>query len=260
MKVLVTSFSLQKNGNEPDENEDAFYPKRDGERHGQLFRFAVADGASESMLSGKWADILVTTFSRFKVPSNNFKGFLERANTNWSSWRKDYLYKRQKWGRPIQWFEEPGLRAGAYSTFLGLTLIDSEEEKSGKWHAIALGDTCVFQIRNDNLEAKFPLENSSEFNNRPLLVSSNYPFDERIIESWKERDGGWCVADRFYIMTDALATWFLEQSESSNVPWRILCDFGRSERPQSFENWIRELRVTGQIRNDDITLVRIDLM
>src|SRR3990172_8268702 len=115
MQVFVTAFWLPKSGNTRDEYEDAFYPKHCGERQGKLLHFAVADGASEGILSGKWAEILSKIFCRFDIPYQETKNFIERAYRAWSSWKRNYLAERERRNKPIQWFEEHGLQTGAFS-------------------------------------------------------------------------------------------------------------------------------------------------
>jgi hypothetical protein len=260
MKIFVTSFWLPKAGNTHDEYEDAFYPHQDGEHQGIHFCFAVADGASEGILSGKWAEILVKSFCRFVAPHSNFKGLLERVYKDWNFWKKSYLHNREKRKSPIQWYEEPGLQAGAFSTFLGLMLTDRGEELPKKWNAIAIGDSCLFQVRDEILLTRFPLTHSSEFNNRPLLISTNPPRNNGVLEAINIKSGNWCIEDRFYLMTDALASWFLQEYEADQAPWRILRDFDTIDQQQSFKEWIHNLREKNQMRNDDVTLIRLDIV
>ena len=257
MEVVVTSFWLPKAGNTEEEYEDAFSPTKYGKRMGEVLHFAAADGATEGMLSGNWAKILLETFCRFRKPHANPRDFLEKAYKRWNSWKKNYLDKREKQNRPIQWFEEPGLQAGAFSTFLGLTLIDFED-LSGKWEAVALGDTCLFQTRDDSLTAKFPIEHSSEFNNRPVLICSNK--NKNILDAMKTAIGDWCAGDRFYLMTDALASWFLQECEKGKTPWKILHYPDIDNQQKKFKELMYELRASKQIRNDDLTLLCIDIV
>ncbi|MDQ3816980.1 MAG: hypothetical protein M3362_04725, partial [Acidobacteriota bacterium] len=59
--------------------------------------------------------------------------------------------------------------------------------------------------------------------------------------------------DVFYLMTDALACWFLTEVENGNEPWMI------NRGPQKrFEKWINKLRANMKIRNDDVTMFRIE--
>lgn len=273
-KVFVTTFQLQKFGNAPEEYEDAFYPKEEGVKQENIFHFAIADGASEGMLSGKWAEILVKIFCLDQSFSIDPVTFLDRAYGEWNSWEKDFLLERARQNRAIRWYEEQGLQTGAFSTFLGLSLTCYKEKLYGKWEAAALGDSCLFQARDDQLIAGFPLEHSSDFNNRPLLISSNPALNEGIFNAFRLARGEWRIDDRFYLMTDALADWFLKEFESGQAPWLTLSDLGTEERghtsfgemsptseqKQSFDRWIADLRNTKKIRNDDVTLIRIDLI
>ena len=64
MRASVTASWVPRAGSDVAQYEDAFYPKVNGTRHARRLRFAVADGASESMLSGLWADLLVRTWCK----------------------------------------------------------------------------------------------------------------------------------------------------------------------------------------------------
>jgi hypothetical protein len=61
--------------------------------------------------------------------------------------------------------------------------------------------------------------------------------------------------DDFYICTDALAAWFLGRAERGERPWDILRDFGELD----FRDWLCCVRRSGEIRNDDVTLIHIDV-
>jgi len=257
MKVFLTTFRLPKSGNTNEEYEDASYPggypERSGDYQGNLLRFAVADGASEGMLSGEWARVLVKVSCR--TLTEDFSYLLERAYRAWQDWERVYLRNRVKRGKPIAWFEDSGLQAGAFSTLLGLTFTDSGGQP-GKWTAIAVGDTCLFHVRGESLVGKFPVEHSSEFSSRLFLVGSNPTRNRGLLKALRKIEGNWGADDRFYLMTDALACWCLKEHEHGQTPWAILRDLGT----RAFEDWIGELRASGQIRNDDVTLVRIHVM
>ncbi|MBI2486422.1 MAG: protein phosphatase 2C domain-containing protein [Deltaproteobacteria bacterium] len=259
MKVRVTSYWLPKAGNTQDEYEDAFYPKLSKKRQGKQLHFAIADGASESMLSGKWAEILVKKFCKLKASRMDFGDFLEKAYKTWNFWKRNYFDEREKCNKPIQWYEEMGLQAGAFSTLLGLTLIGFEEKSYGEWKAIAVGDSCLLQVRKECLIHKFPIQNSSDFNNRPFLICSDPARNNKILEVLKITSGDLHFGDQLYLMTDSLACWFLERYENEQAPWSFLrgLDINGTQRP--FELWITELRARKEIRNDDVTLIRIDI-
>jgi hypothetical protein len=258
MKISFSLFWLHKDGNTEEEFRDAFFPKKEGDKEGKIFRFAVADGATQGILNGKWAEILVRTFCRQIRKDVDLQSFVEKRYRHWLRYEKKYIEFRDKQNKPIQWFEDPFLQAGAFSTFLGFTLIDSGDSY-GSWEAIAIGDTCLFLVRDDDLITTFPIQHSSEFNNRPLLVSSksyNNKKESNALEPIKDKLQ---CDDRFYIMTDALACWFLKEYESGKSPWQTTHELFTGDHQLKFKEWISKLRSDRSIRNDDVTLMYISI-
>jgi hypothetical protein len=72
-------------------------------------------------------------------------------------------------------------------------------------------------------------------------------------------DGAWQPGDAFYLMTDALAYWFMRETEEGRTPWRVLRDLNTSDEIKPFREWVKTLRVEGAMRNDDVTLLRVDM-
>ena len=265
MNVFVRSFRLQKAGNVFEECEDWAYPKilSGGGGEDKLLSmsslsFAVADGANEGMFSGEWAKILVKSYCRSMGKGAEPFDFLKNAFKAWEFWIKDYLNKRKRRNRPIKWFEEPGLEAGAFSTLLGVTLTDSGEPDVKRWRAFAAGDCCLFQVRNNALVHKFPVEGSEGFGNRPFLIHSKSVLNEKLLEACKTAEKDCLVGDVFYMMTDALACWFLKECEDNNLPWVALSNF--TTGIDVFQKWVECLRDKKSMKNDDVTLVCIEVM
>jgi hypothetical protein len=257
MKVHISPFWVQKGGSDLGEYEDSFWPKRTGEKERSRLRLAIADGASEALLSRRWADVLVRSYIASR--SRDFARVYERALLSWQEAYASYLDDRQARGRPIQWYEEPGLKRGAFATFLGVSLTSSRDGASGKWTAVAVGDSCLFHVRGDQLMAAFPLERSAQFDVTPELVRSKPQRPEAIVESAVAGHGAWHVDDSFYLATDALASWFLSSVEAGGQPWRGLADLDTEAAPD-FSDWVGELRSSRAMRNDDVTLLRIDVL
>lgn len=69
--------------------------------------------------------------------------------------------------------------------------------------------------------------------------------------------GNWTSHDRFYLMTDALACWFLHEIESGESPWSCY-PFVRSNEKVTFESWVKRLRSSKRMRNDDVTLIHVE--
>jgi hypothetical protein len=159
-------------------------------------------------------------------------------------------------GGPLPWYAEEKLRSGAFSSLLGLTIrcnSSAENIVAVTWEAMAIGDSCLFQVSNDNLVAAFPLDHSDDFNSRPILLSTNPADNEYLSEHIIFSEGTVEAGDTLYLMTDALACWFLKDSEQGGKPWEI-----KRSSQEDFERWIAKLRKDKLIRNDDVTMLRVE--
>lgn len=254
VKLAVTCFWVAKAGNTSAEYEDAFYPKYNGKVCGQIHHFAVADGASEGMWSGKWAEILVNSFCRYRGKHQGTAEVLPKAYKAWDGIVKSYLTGMDRDNQTIPWYEEHNLHSGAFSSLLGFTI--RQARKKRHWAVSTIGDSCLFQIRHGHeLVTSFPMRHSADFHNRPVLVSSNPVHNTNVLS--QGTSGQWKANDVFYLMTDALACWFLQEFEAGREPWLILGSLKHDHEGQLFREWISCLREQKVIRNDDVTLVRI---
>ncbi len=251
-KYSITSLHLPKLGNEETEYEDAFDvcpENKYGEN--QTLRVAIADGATESSFSAEWANMLTKCYVRQQV--NNIQELCTQIESLSKEWQNNIDVKQ------LTWFAEEKARMGAFSTLLGLE-IDSDAAEISCWHSIAVGDSCLFHIRDNSLKLAFPIQHSSDFNNSLILISSKF---EKNMQHWDKalkRDGNWQAGDFFFLTTDALAAWFFREYELGNLPWEILIKFmDDSECDKSFESWVNEMRASSLMRNDDVTCLIIKL-
>jgi hypothetical protein len=232
------AFWLPKRGNQAEEYEDAFAGD------GETGRFAVADGASEASFAALWARLLVTGFVQ-ETPSR--ASWLQPLRERWAA-EVDSL--------PLPWYGEVKRKDGAFATLLVLIVKKGGDEASGSWRAQAIGDTCLFQTRNNQLVKAFPLTRSADFGTCPDLLGSR----PSPIGLPRKTRGKWRTRDRFYMMTDALAQWFLAQNEANKKPWQAIDKIlAEDETKIAFAAWIEDLRDHGGLRNDDITLLTFAL-
>lgn len=184
---------MQKNGCAPEEYEDAFAPSDEASMTTDRFTCAVADGATETSFSGLWAKILC-------------QGFVE-GETALQNMQENWLREVSK--RELPWYAEQKLESGAYAAFVTLTL----EEKGNKilWSSKALGDSCLFHIRDNKLLSSFPVKDWSEFNNSPLLLASRADRNEEALAAITEESGEAEKGDQFLLMSDAISNWFLRE-------------------------------------------------
>ena len=252
---MLTSFWLPRHGSPADQYEDAFCPRRVGVRRGSHLRVAVADGASESMLSGLWAELLVRSWC-----GDRRRGMDEVVEFAMSAWQEalcGYLESRRAAHRPIEWFEEPGLDRGAHATVLGVEL-DWSAEAGLIWTAESLGDSCLFQVRGDELVAAFPLQDAAAFGNTPKLVPTQARQLDRVVASLERAEGRCEDGDVLFLATDALAAWFLATAAAGGTPWRELAELVPDD-PDGFAAWALDHRRSGLLRNDDVTLLRLEV-
>jgi hypothetical protein len=247
MLVYPEVFRVAKDGNAQLDYEDAWWmPKQCRPLEGQSFRFAVADGATDAVFSGLWARILVRAFGKRNLTTDTNGTLIGRLRKTWA---------RSVGHQPLPWYVEEKLRSGAFAALLGFELVENQNGGSGTWHAEACGDCCLFQVRNRDLITAFPITSSEQFTNSPHLLCSVGPGTDDFARL-SLTAGKWIEGDCFYLMTDALANWFLVECETRCVPWQILRDITLPKDPP-FGSWIEGLRRAKRIRNDDCTLLSI---
>jgi hypothetical protein len=235
-------FWLPKRGNAPEEYEDAFASDP------ALGRYAVADGATESSFAREWAKLLVDEFVK--------------AGDGWLARLPD-LQKRWLAGLPpgpYPWYAEAKVREGAFATFLGLTVGSSPDDSHCHWQAVAVGDACLFHTRGDELLAAFPLDRSEAFTSMPRLLGSRTAAASDREKHVVRRQGKAQPGDRLWLMTDALAHCCLRDHEQGRRPWpQAESLLAVPEADPRFAGWIEGLRDARRLRNDDVTLLKVDV-
>jgi len=136
----------------------------------------------------------------------------------------------------------------------------SQTATAGTWRALAIGDTCLFHVRDGELVDVGPLQKSDEFDSRPVLLASRGPQQLAGSDTHVRMLGGtWQSQDTFYLVTDALAKWTLEQHEAGVSPWQVLRELGTDAEEVPFERLIADLRSSKALHNDDTTLLRVEV-
>ena len=263
MQLEAQAFWLPKSGNTAEEYEDAVAYSPDQNL------FAIADGASESSFADRWAQILVREFAA-SPPANL------TSEAEWIEWLTPL---RHEWhdGIPwdvLPWYAEEKARQGAHATLLGLAVLPAVPTafqrflrkaafwKSGDDHlpvrpytAVTVGDSCLFQIRGNELLESFPLKRSQEFTARPFLVGSGLE-EENPARLFPPRlmKGSLSPGDTLLLVTDALAFWLLERFESGARPWELL---QKVDSQKNFTLLVGQLRKGKTLKNDDTTLLRL---
>lgn len=247
---------LPRAGNSPEEYEDAYrvaIPGRGEAPDGGAALAAVSDGASESAFAREWADALVEDFVS-RPP--DLRGLSEGSLEEWLAAPRDRWRGRVPWER-VPWHGEAKARTGAFATLLALTVEAAPGDAPWLcWRALAVGDSCLFVVRDGRLAVSFPLEEPAAFGNAPALLCSN---PARAAPAWDDvgrRDGELGPGDLLVLASDALACWFLERDAAGERPWEALAALG----PPDWEAWVDGQRRAGLLRNDDTTLVAMEVV
>lgn len=232
-------FRLAKEGSSWAEYEDAVA------WNSRRKRFAVADGASASAFARLWARLLADAYARGRLSADTMESDLEPLQAHWSA----RVEQRQ-----LPWYAVEQARRGAFAALVGLTL-----NETGEWCALAVGDCCLFQVRDEVLIAALPIWDAAEFDNRPLLIgsrpSANVPLREQ--HGLVTAAGTWRAGDVFLLMSDALAATFLGGCASNGHSPLAVLEFDRTA--SGFRNWVKHQRVQRTLRNDDVSLLWLSI-
>ncbi len=235
MRIRLRPLAAGKRGNARQEYEDALWPRRG--LVGDGIRCAVADGATEASFSGLWARLLVEAYRRGALgPDLAALPILQRR------------WQERVQRVPLPWYAEEKARLGAFSALLGLTITD------GGWEALAVGDSCLFHRREGSWTV-FPIGCSALLTAAPHLIPSLPARSTDITAHLHRAHGSLQSSDTLYLATDALAGWLLRHIEAGSP-----CADLDTLQPATFPAWLEAQRDARTIRNDDTTVIRIDVL
>jgi hypothetical protein len=268
------AYWAAKEGSSASEYEDAWQvlPGEGDQIEGDSASIVIADGATESLLAARWANMVTHGFATAPGATRDVYLFAETAcalATRWPVVIEAYLAERESAGRPLRWYERPGLDKGAFATLLSVQVNMSTEYAArhrdqlepgqapiiGSWYSAALGDTCLFHVRDGKLQTAFPLSHSADFGTSPALLGTLDANPDLIAQRVQLNSGPVAEGDDFFLCTDALAAWFLAHVEKGDRPWEMLRDL----TDLNFEDWVAEARHADGLRNDDVTIVHVDI-
>ncbi len=237
---VVRVLHAPKEGSNEDQYEDAcaFAPR--GE-NGDALTVALSDGASAAVFARDWANLLVQDFATGAPFPDSDADVHARVAALAPLWRANVE------DRATSWWAQEKLPSGSAATLL---VVDFDAAAM-RWQARAVGDVCLFVVRAEKLKYAFPITKSARFDDRPGLLTTVLSHTPPKIA----RFGAELMPnDRFFLMTDALAAYFLQEFEAKHKPWNdlpvtnpVLADF------------IKPRRDKGVLKNDDVTLVEITL-
>ena len=238
-------------GSPAKEFEDAFWPGTPGTGSGVERRYAVADGATESSYSRHWAELLVEAYGGGAVSPGALIRALPDLQETWRSSHENTA---------LPWFAAEKVAMGAFAALLGVSITGEGTDR--KLSALAVGDSCLVVVGTDEgrsrwpMKSRWPIKRSGDFGLNPALLSSAAaPDSQRPLI--RRRHVELAPRDTLFLMTDAIAAWFLREAEEGGRPWSTLLDVAPGG-DDGFREWARDLRTTGAMRDDDVTVAIVD--
>ena len=122
--------------------------------------------ATESGHARQWAQLLVDRFVGSTVAPDKWVEAIPTLRQEFEA-----VIARHTTDTPQPWYVEERERQGEFATFLGFW-VESVSADHWNWHALAVGDSCLFHTRGDNLEQSFPVKAAAGFHNSPWLIGS----------------------------------------------------------------------------------------
>jgi serine/threonine protein phosphatase PrpC len=238
--VTARSFVVPKEGNSAEQCDDAVaFSEANG-------RFAVADGATGSFHSAAWARALVETF--VVTPFAFMAGDGRTALDAWlAPLRKAWEAEIDSEWDTLPWYSQRKATRGGHATILTLEIIGNQ------WTAGAIGDSCLFQLRDGRPLVTFPLADAAQFDTSPDLVSTKVDEPQDRAPRLQTLAGECQEGDVFLLATDALSC--LALGERSDDVWRGLATMSDAA---SFADWVSDVRRERRIWNDDVALIVVE--
>jgi hypothetical protein len=213
-------------------------------------RFCVTDGAGEGVYSRLWARTLANGWRNVGSSDQDDVALREGLKGLDGVLRQRIGRLRQRiqdrQGGRLFWFQSDD-RIAEFAAFVGLAFDDD-----GSWRALAVGDACVFIEQGDGM-VSFPLVRPEDFQGGAYLVPSAIDDDAGLVDHVCRADGRRLVGDRFLLMSDAMACWYLSYPGRRS---RLRDLLERRDRPGLGALIARERRAR-RLRNDDIAVLSI---
>ena len=240
MKVTIKGFITCKSAEQYIDCADNYAVNKNSHR------FSVSDGVSKSFFPKVWSEILVSQF----VERTDLKEseLIKVCQDEWQK-RIDEIVRlpETKWFTKSQY----NRKDQALATFVGLQFLEKEK----KWSASALGDSFLFFVPKGYKDYQKDLVRLSS--KVDPIVFDNFPdYLTSIGESHKGRakeKGGNLRNGTFYLMTDALAEWFIKEEENAIGKITVW------KSQEDFERFIAQAIDENQLTNDDCAILCIEL-
>jgi len=281
--------SVAKPGDATRTSEDATWPAENQAISDDVVRIALADGGSLSLASDLWARLLVEAYGLGQIYRDSARVEDEtrdvdhvwrdsgdspespedRGDGEWAVRTDDEDTKTlaelgQLWRArslsalptPMPSWMSEGWKAGSYATLIGLTLERPRGTGPGPWIATAIGDSCLFQVRDDRVIAAFPFTSVEEFPVQPSMIATRARAEGHIVGHARTTRGFWYAGDEFWLMSDAVAAWFLRADHERSL-FNKIEQVRRLRATDSAADFAARLAQNDGMQPDDVTVLQL---
>jgi hypothetical protein len=133
------------------------------------------------------------------------------------------------------------------------------ERLQRRWSRKALPWYAEEKARGGAFAAFVPISEPAAFSYHPTLIPSNVQRQQGIGEQFTVAMGGAAHRDSFWLLTDAIAAWFLRMAVED--PSRIdeLAQLLDANDTRGFERFVERERADKSLRNDDVAVLRVTI-
>ena len=221
---------------------------------------AVADGVSSAIFSRQWSDILTRAVVEQPPDLQDGAGFQNWLVELRAQWRQAVDLNK------LNFFQRQRLQqvGGGFSTLLWVELYPMEpvegEGGSEKYllRCFAIGDCCLFHLRDGQLLHKFPLDDLKEFDAPPVTIGSVDTQTDHLLE-FSNLEEVCLPGDELILSSDALAQWIYRCLEAEEpVDWEKFWEISEDDWHAEVA-FLRDLPSDRRMRVDDTTVVLLRL-
>lgn len=218
-------------------------------------RLVAIDGATQAYDSIRWVGQLVESFlgadgagGRPALTPAGMDAWFERMQQRWleqSPTRFASIYEERKFHTD-----------GSFATLLGAE-VEGLDTGQPRLSAAGIGDVVLFHVRERRLVAEFPDMAAEDFGNDPEGVFTLPSQLERMRQHLSFFTTTLRVGDLLFLATDAVAAWMVRSASTDGS--RLWATLGELSHPDQFDALAREHLGSGRMKNDDLTLMRVEV-
>lgn len=246
--MKVRAFITHKKAEHFQDCQDRFSVNRDTKS------VAVSDGMSQSIFQKIWAEILVDAYTKSRewLPSNEpdhstVKTILSEM---WKNSVQNRITEMQKEGKRTYLAERMLVEGKA----AGATLVGARFDGC-KWYGDVLGDSCLIEIKNSEIERICTSQEGDAFDSHPDFYDSNPLQQGKGVP--KALKGELLPGMALLLVSDPFSDFLIEHKKAGDAS-RYVDEILAVKSHEDFEALVSKWREKYGMHNDDSTLLIIE--